>query len=274
MRNRIAATLLLVFAAIPLGILLSAPDQTEPSYNGHTLTYWLEENWYGGPEVVDALQHIGTNALPFLINGIKHPEDPLPGPHSPEWDTNRTVPPIFLTVRGFKALGSQALPLVPELTRLGRDPSRLIAESALNALVLMGTNGFPPIFAALRDPTHPYRERVAGLLGEANFLGPDAEPAVVALISALKDPVTGANAARSLGDFNKVRPDLVVPALADSLKSTDVDTRIFSAESLIWFGQSAASALPNLTNALSDPDPDVRSYATNAIQSIRRATPQ
>jgi hypothetical protein len=269
MANRICARVLLAFTAIPLCVSC-ANSQSEPTYEGHTLTYWLQENWYGGPEAVAALNAIGTNTLPFLIKGIKNPQDPLPSPPTEEWKkAHPTVGLALLIVKAFKALGDQAAPLVPELTRLTQDPSPIVADNALESLVLMGTNGFPAVFAALHNPKHPYRGRAAALLGAAHFLGSNAEPAVVELVAALNDPALDQAAAHALGEL-KLRPDIVVPALARCLEKTNSDPnlRAIAAISLIWFEEKSAPALPYLTNALNDPDPDVRKQAAGSIQSI------
>jgi len=273
MRNPIFLFGLLLAGMTSPGILFSAEKESEPTHKGHTLTYWLYENWYGGDEAVDALQAIGTNALPFLIKGIAHPEAPLPGPPDTNWSTaHPTFPLELLTVRAFKALGDQASPLIPELTRLGRDPSPIVADSALNALALMGTNGFPPLFAAIHNRNHPYRARATFLLGSAHFLGSNAQPAVVELVSVLKDtdPDACMAAAHALGEL-KVGAEIAVPALALSLTSTNVGVRVFSAGSLMWFDERAQGALPALTNLLTDPEFDVRREATNTISSITSA---
>src|SRR5436853_7613246 len=84
MRNR-RISVAIALSAIQTLIISFAADRTEPVYNERTLTYWLQENWYGGPEEVRALKAIGTNALPFLIEGIKNPAHPLPGRGDPNW---------------------------------------------------------------------------------------------------------------------------------------------------------------------------------------------
>lgn len=243
----------------------------EPTYDGHTLTYWLQENWLGGPEVERAFRAIGTNALPYLLRGIKNPNDPLPGPMTPEWKMqNPSVPPQLLIVRAFNTLGDLAEPLVPELTRLTEDKQAVVAESALSALAHMGPKGFRSLIAAAQNPNHPYRGRATFLMGETHFLGANAEPIAIELVKLMDDPAVNQAAAHALGEL-AIRPDITVPALAKVIQDTNTSAnlRATAAISLESFEEKAALALPALTNALIDPDPQVRSYATNLISFIR-----
>ena len=64
--------------------------------------------------------------------------------------------------------------------------------------------------------------------------------------------------------------DVVVPALAQYLERTNTTatSRVSVATSLAWFGERAVPGLPQLTNALSDPDPIVRQNVAGAIKQI------
>jgi HEAT repeat protein len=143
---------------------------------------------------------------------------------------------------------------------------------ALIALHQMGSNGIPALLAAAQDKSHPYRDDVIFLLGISQDLNEYQDTIVTNLIFALKDSSVNQSAASALGSL-AVRPEIVVPTLAASLEDTNTAYSFRSAVvvSLIYFGEKSAPALPQLTNALSDPSPEVCMQATNAIKQIQLA---
>jgi hypothetical protein len=84
----VAACVLAIAGVVGLTIWLTWPAP-EPSYNGHTLSYWLgtypvaSESKMPAASVPQALQareaisSIGTNALPLLLSRLRHEADPL-----------------------------------------------------------------------------------------------------------------------------------------------------------------------------------------------------
>jgi HEAT repeat protein len=143
---------------------------------------------------------------------------------------------------------------------------------ALTALHQMGTNGTPSLLAAAQDPSHPYRNDAIYLLGISLDLNGHEDAVVSYFLFALKNPAVNYAAASALGSLG-LRPEIVVPELASFLQDTNSQRRFRSAVvvSLLYFGEKAASALPQLTNAASDPDAEVRSQTTNAITQIQLA---
>jgi hypothetical protein len=258
--------------------------EREPRYQGRSLSYWIEEYWLEGPEEEQAIPIIGTNAFPFLLRWIRTPEpryhftllpmvNKLPQFMRPKWADNDYISRPLLSAHAFTALGNQATPVVPELTMIASDPRNPgPADMALTALSYMGSNGVPALVASIRNPSHPYRDRAVYLLGESKDLGPHTDVALVELIKQLEDPTVSGWAARSLGRV-KSRPDLVVPALARCLEKTNTarNVRWTATMSLMWYYEKAEPALPYLTNALNDPDAEVRKSATNTVQQIHLA---
>jgi hypothetical protein len=142
-------------------VLLVWPREREPQYNGVTLGNWLAR--YGGTNqadsvvAVDAIRHIGTNALPFLIRWIQYEpgwKDSL-GRKILGWPVignrrdvqkliwNMTKYRANNAVDGFKILGSQANPALPELQRMADNPKApYTALRATECLILM-TQRFP-----------------------------------------------------------------------------------------------------------------------------------
>lgn len=134
------------------------PREREPEYNGATLSTWLLRCALSGNQAesapaVDAIRHMGTNALPFLVRWIQYEpgwRDSL-GRKMWTWPVirsrhdiqrliwNMTQYRANAAVYGFQVLGSTANPAVPELQRLAYNGDA--PETALRAtecLIHMG----------------------------------------------------------------------------------------------------------------------------------------
>lgn len=145
-----------------IAALLLWPHEREPEYNGATLSTWLlrcalSSNQTESAPAVDAIRHIGTNALPFLVRWIQYEpgwRDSV-GRTILKWPVirsrhdvarliwNMTQLRANAAVDGFRILGSQANPALPELQRMVENPKA--PETALRAtqcMILM-TQLFP-----------------------------------------------------------------------------------------------------------------------------------
>ncbi len=155
--------------------LLLSPGQREPVYQGKTLTYWLSDYWPGrnpSPEKRQqdefAVRHIGTNAIPMLLQWISAKDDPLKK-NVVTWISRHPWVPFrlesemdknILAVSGFRILGKpQAGPAVPALVEIVRTGggtktsaynnvtfamwalADLDPEAATQAGIQFGTNG-------------------------------------------------------------------------------------------------------------------------------------
>ena len=283
--NRLVTKKVKYFCAI-IGLFLiviavAMIPEREPGYMGRSLSLWLSEAKYDGPEFEIAIQTLSTNSFPFLLRRIRKTGSAL------NWmvelpkrlgnalrlrsfslpEESTTDARAEQAVRAFKSLGFRASPLVPELAGLAKHSSPNVADRALRALAFMGSNGIPSLIAAMRDPRHPYRGRASAILGTVELSPSNADTVVSELVASLKDPAINQSAADALGAL-KARPDIAVPALENALRDTNATLRAIAANSLIWFENRAQPALPSLSNALVDPNPDVRQAATNAIQQI------
>ena len=154
--------LLACVASIALAVLVR-PREGEPKYNEVALSTWLARcgstNQAESLAAVAAIRHIGTNALPFLIRWIQYEpgwKDTL-GRKILGWPVlgsrrdvqkliwNMTQYRAITAVNGFRILGSEANPALPELQRLADNPKA--PETAIRAtqcLILM-TQRFPGI---------------------------------------------------------------------------------------------------------------------------------
>ena len=201
-------------AAAALGTLICVavfrPSEKEPRYNGRSLSTWLA--LYDGVKTVEdghyyqegdqAVHAIGTNALPFLVQWIRH--------EPPFWlDAARTVIPQAISdtrlvrpliygpgnerrrnaLHGFRILGTNAAPAIPALVALMLDTNRsTTARSAIMALSMIGAPAVPSMLAGLSDTNYTYRRTIATLL--VSFTVPEAGTNAVlpGLIAALNDP--------------------------------------------------------------------------------------
>src|SRR5688572_17522960 len=278
---------LLIVAAALIGWL--AVSDKEPRYDGRPLTYWVEALASGKEDraqAEEAIQKIGTNAFPFLLRWIRSPEQKyrkslrwlaakLPNGLGPKWAREDYIAPPSRAMIAIKALGHEARSLVPELERLAADPNAEGADAALRALARMGSNGVPALLAAIRNPSHPQRISAVSRLLQTGDLGPYTNVVISELIAQLDDPGLAGEPALALTSL--IPPELVTPTLAPALArwlentNSRWKTRIRTVSVLAHFKEKAANALPALTNALNDPNAEVRRQATNAIQAIHRA---
>jgi hypothetical protein len=280
----------LVAAVLLLGAVIAVnlyPD--EPRYGGRSLGAWLRR--YRMPsfpgaeerkETDQAIRHIGTNAIPYLLEYIQY--------EPPVWRTRTAVDVNELHRRlgrswrwrdrrveraegaavAFQVLGADAEGAVGELARLMRQTnSRATQYRAVYALPFLGAKSIPPLLAVLTSQQTDVRPLVIGSLRP---LGTNARPLVPALIQCLKgrDWLVSESAAQVLADL-KMEPASVVPALIESLQDPRPSVRVSSAQALPEFGPDARPALPALTNLLNDPNPTMRQAAANAISRLTAA---
>jgi len=242
--------LLLVGVLVTAGVLvavLSGPR--EPEYGGRKLSEWVDTWAYSTnrDKCDDAIRHIGTNALPYLLKWIQD---------KPAWKSklNRLTRRVFgrydlgggdrrflraeHAVEAFRALGPEARPAIPQLMRLMNDSNRRwSAERAGRAIVRMGTNARPAL------------PNLVALLANTNGLAFFAMYAVGEL---------------------QLEPQLVVPGLTNCLRSSNDTIRFWAAAALGQFGPEARGAVPALLNALGDSSTNVQHCAANALRVIDR----
>ena len=300
MRKWYLLPILLGCAAIAIATAtLARKEPPEPTYNGQPLSYWVPR--CNRTEVArDAVRHIGTNALPSLLEWIRYSPEP------PAWRVKMVTALPWLPqrvqgfIRGridvrsqslctyapfaFRDLGTNATAAIPELTALALNthkPER--ARRAAEALGLIGTNALPALISVANH--RPFRnvqyDAVLAIRdltpknGSANeVIGPVM---VRALLTVNVDPQETAGryaagaAALWLADTH-YRPAVSVPALTACLGGTNADweLRYKVLLGLGGYGRDAAQALPALTNALSDPSPMVSEHAERMIQWMTR----
>jgi len=296
-RRRLVLLAITFVIVIGAGVIFCLPQQREPEYKGGKLSEWLGRN--GGSrlstdmrpaaeESADAVRHIGTNALPWLIKwtlydelGWRHTlhrwQQNLPGglhDYLPEISDPGVT--ITLGMRGFSVLGDEAAPAVPVLAQAleNRARSPRSRACAAQALYEIGGPGIPPLLKVLSDhkPDDPTGQQIALVhLGRMSLIGTNGLRIVEAVIPYLQETnywPSAHMAAKALGDL-RLEPKASVPALVTEMHHPVPAVRGEAVESVAKFGDAAAQvAVPKLIAMLNDSAPYARECATNALHKI------
>ena len=290
-------------AAIVITVIVVAawPGEKEPEYQGKKLSEWAEPYASLAEEIsqerqdllknedADAIRHMGTNALPFLLKWTR--EKP------PHWRKQmaaigRKMPYVISRYNSpaswiygdpgfsrptaaawaFWVLGSQASPAVPELTRIASDVTAPeVSQRAVFALGHIGKDGFGSLLAILSNPQQAaaVRARAAWFVSR-DYMGTNSILAVPLLIQSLNDldPFLEMVAADGLGDL-ALQPDSVVPALTVCLQGIyPPPVRRAASDALGKFGPRAKAAVPALLKVARETPPVLGLFATNALRKI------
>jgi hypothetical protein len=228
----------------------------EPSYQGKPLRKWLALYTQGtiintNQQADEAVRHLGTNALPTLLQLLQDRDGPLKTKfisllqqlHFP-LPLQRATYPNYQAGMAFQALGPDAAIAVPALVQIYRKKISVASQrEVLRALGSIGPKASPEATPVLLD----------GLTNSNTALRLHAEIAVAQIHG---------------------QPEVFVPLLMDSLKNPDRLLRRFTASALAAYGPQAQPAVPALTALLSDPDPAVNSAVTQALRQIDPAAAQ
>ena len=299
MRKRRKTLVLVLCLAALLTLILTAARDNQPTYQGHTLEYWLKVYdpsasfvTHDRTEAEEAVRHIGTNALPLLVKWISYePHDwqkrlanvivRLPQParssavlHSTTYSREK-LNCSMLARGGFQILGEEAAPAIPDLVRLLHGKNWASRERAAGALALIGRPGFLPLLDALSDTNYPSRGGVASTIGSMRELGTNASPAVPLLICCIRDsdPATAISAIQALAKL-RIEPETVVPALTNAFAAENTNVRhaavraFASGFGTLRLSDHANQAAPALRGMLNDPYFRVREEASNILAQI------
>jgi HEAT repeat protein len=239
-------------------------------------------------EAADAVRQIGTNALPWLLTWTRAGYAP--------WEVKvrsiahklpSTVQDIPVVRRalfekdveigargyaGFKILGGEARPAIPQLVSRMTDTNKQMRQTAMLSLRCIGREGIPSLVEALANTNQPGRADVAFYIGWVDWItdtGTNLGLAVPALIQSLKDKdaEVAEQAAMALGRLG-LDADLVIPKLAEGLQDERPLIRETAAMALREYKDRGRSAVPALIIALADSHSDVREAVTNALRNI------
>jgi len=270
----------IVLAAVGLGVAFIPSG--EPSYGGKRLSEWVEllpadASPNGKSEAEGAVRHIGTNALPFLLDWIQvepsllrikfeAPVNKFLKRINPAWSLSMKK---YLRARNamkaLQALGPQAKAVIGELSRLLNDTNapRTMYRAAC-AMPYLGKDALPVMIGALRSQHEVIRRLAASKL---EGLGTNARPAVPELIGFLNGPdehiAYGASYALACCG---VEPKLVLPALTNCLHDTRLSIRHSAIILLGNLGlRKEPAAVPMLLECLDDRDARIAATAANVL---------
>ncbi len=271
---------LLVVAVLLVSFVLTR----EPAYGGRRLSKWVRDLAVGDSQdsrnkAKDAVGHIGTNAIPFLLKWISYEQ--------PGWKTNfyNTVNGVLVNVKtswtlsdrkevraegallAFQTLGSNAVSAIPGLTYGMNDPeANRSGRRQILAISALGKGAIAGLAAGLTNH-EPMNRLVAIKCIEGK--GFYALPVVPSLLPCLNDndERVACAALWTLGTL-RLQARRVVPALANTLQDSRPGVRSAAVYTLLQFGDDSLAAVPALVNLLNDPDYLVRAHATNALRKI------
>jgi HEAT repeats len=262
------------------------PQESEPTYRGKPLSFWVISERYGKSRGYglehdigqrEAIRAIGTNALPFLTRWMQLNAAPWTRyvrglvPDLTRFDHTKEL--ADGAIGAFEILGSSASPAIPELVQLARGTDLYTAERALFCIEATGPPGISIVLDVLTNRSAYCPDSLFRLQGTTVMLGNNTDLIVPGLISCLtaSDPRTAADAATLLGEIKR-QPNTVVPALAHSARDSSEYVRYCAIYALGRFEDEARSAVPTLLACLSDPALSVRKVATNSLHIIEGKT--
>jgi len=257
----------------------------EPVYHGKRLNAWVADLHPRAGEARQAeaelaLRAIGTNAVPYLLELLRHREPRLLRELRGfsqrtktflRMDSELELPWVAAVERdlqlsaAFAALGPCAKPAFPTLTILLLRPET--ASVSASALARIGPEAFRPLTHALESPLAEVRAAAAGALGTM-----PGDPATIlpALRKALadSDKFVRINAVISLGQIAETRPEAVLDDLIRGLRDSSPSVKIFAADFLARLGKDARSAVPELVNMAEGLDRLASGKAVSALKQI------
>lgn len=223
----------------------------EPHYKGKPLSHWIEilnggqfsSRWWpdikeieGGIEAQEAIQHIGAQAVPFLLKQI----------------------PERGAMVAFRELGPEGRSAIPQLVNMATNelaavrtlerPQRGLLAVAMNPMTVLGWIGpesLPAISMILSN--YPEPEMRFSAIQAVGIIGPDAAPAVPALLPCLNDnnEMVAHEAASVLGQIHGREPAVFV-ALTNILQERPA----LSSEALQALVDFGDEAIPVIFKAL------------------------
>ena len=289
-----------------MALFLAARPAADPSYNGRTLSQWIDRAASGGgawgaraPEVIEldqAVSHLGRSALPVLVRKLGEEgwlsqvtfsklQRRLPRrlqtshlflvlQRKVAEDETRAYARSSVAARALASLGTNAQPALPALMRLFRKQhSYFVSYSAGEAIAGIGKPALPEVFRCLSDPGFAFPLAAVQLLGQMRGVGEAAGPAVPILCQKLhqRDSTLATACAETLAEL-RASADRAVPALSETLITAVQETNVLlsrkCAEALGIFGITASNAVPALCFALKSIDGITTEEAARALGRI------
>jgi HEAT repeat protein len=279
-RVHIAFGVLLVILAGVIGWQVLRLPEREPVYQSKRLGFWLESlcktmtqgNQDDRDRTRQAIQHIGTNALPVLVERLRAQDTRLKELLMTWAEKQRLVHFHFKSanqrriesVLGYSALGQLATPSLSDT--LTNDPFPCARRAAASALGLIGPKAklaAPALFRATKDSDDAVRIFAFGALGR---IQPDPKLTTPVLMAGLDDPSTNVRRAAAMA-LGNIGPEarLAAPALFRATKDTDDAVCIFAFGALGRIQPDPRLTIPVLVAGLNARFPLTRCSAATAL---------
>jgi HEAT repeat protein len=237
-RGRIRLIVLIAVVLCGLGWIVVASLNSEPIYEGHPLSYWLQamaaspvkrQDGLTSAEAFEAVRKIGTNAIPKLLGMLQAHDSRIKlalvalakKQHFVEIRFTPAKTLINEAQNGFIAIGTRARPAIPDLIKIYDRTSSADSQRAISSIFYS--------------------------------LGPMASAAAPSLIQRLAttNEVVRNDAINSIGAI-RGEPDTAVPALIKCLHDPFARNRMDAAYALGAYGTNANAAIPVLVELLRD----------------------
>jgi hypothetical protein len=187
MMKRLRLIFLLLFVLLAGMLTFSRFHNREPSYQGRSLTQWLEEfnKTFDDPmsdgavlnASTNAVKQIGTNAIPFLLKKItardgafeKRIQSLLRKQSMIHFHFKNGNEEMILAFQGFVLLGKDAKSAIPALVALTKDPDVMNRCRALGSLAAIGPDKqilMPILLRLLHDQDRKARLASSTILAE------------------------------------------------------------------------------------------------------------
>ena len=250
--------LILIALLLVAGLVYCLIPKAEPTYQGKIIDAWIDE-WAARQKTryYDAIQAIGTNALPYVARNLARNDS---------WWHQKYAAFEPKTPKSLQKFLPAPKPL-------------LQAVDGANAFFYCGSNSIPIAIALLKHKSPTVRESAAWGLSALRRKTVAADQAIPALIEALNDKARMVRFDATLA-LEEMGPDAsnAVPALtkvlADSGKPGDpriagvAYLQAVAANALGKIGPAAATAVPQLKATLSATNSYLRGQAAAAIWRI------
>jgi HEAT repeat protein len=317
LKKRWLAIIAVVVICVGAGLMLMRPGGRGLVYKGKTVEEWsvqlyLSQDEAGRNAASAALKELGSKAVPDIVRML-HRKDPFFRRQA--WSSAPKLPPEFRKgilsnvkperaglvhiagMRAVAAIGPDAVPVLPELSRILQGKDLQETWEAAYALGAMGPEAVRVLTAALQSE---YPAVIQASLAGLKQIGPAAGQAVPAVIEKLghHDPAVRTWAVAALSGIGQPAvPQLLqivehgngevrrgaaqaltsilpsrrkfIPVLLEMLKDEEPTSRVQAIVSLTAINGSDQPAIGAIEHALQDGDVNVRQAATNAVAKLQ-----
>ena len=182
----------------------------DPAYGGKSLGEWLKRHdpeGFFSEEASNAIRHIGTNAIPALLERVAYAQPPFGLP-------TRDNGLIHMDgVRGFIALGNETIPAFPKLEILMDNTNQNVVLLAMICSLGAGTNAIPILTKGLTNQFADVRGEAAHNLTEGiaeRF--PEQRKEIISLVAKLLNDPDSDVRLNVKGDLEEMNPTNIVTA--------------------------------------------------------------